>query len=136
MKLILTILIFLSLAIVNEANAQKIDIENIYGVWYRSYEEEKGGIVAYRPKGYKFPPARAREKIEILKDGQIIESRVSPSDAYFKIKGLFSYCEKHNELILTFNDQGERKERIYRIIKLDKSIFKIKTVVSEKIIQK
>jgi len=132
MKPILSILIFLSVSLFTEACAQKIDIENIYGVWYRSYEDEKNGVIAYRSKGYDFPKIRGREKMEISKDGHIIEYLISPSDAYLKVKGHFLYCNRNHELIFTFNAQEGEKKRICRIIELDKSIFKIQIISEDK----
>ena len=132
MKLIYTFFIFLSITVITEACAQKINIEDIYGIWYRSYEDDSNDTIVYRSKGYKFPPIRAREKMEILKHGEIIESRVSPSDAYLKVRGKFSYCEKHNRLVFTFTYKDNKEERKYKIIELNKSIFKIQYVREDK----
>jgi len=131
MKSILSILIFLSVSLFTEACTQKINIENLYGVWYRSYEDDKDGVIAFRPKSYDFPPVRGREKMEVLKDGQLLEYRISPSDAYLKVKGHYSYCNQDNVLIFSFDDQEGEKERSYRIIELDKSILKLQIIAED-----
>jgi len=117
--------------LLTESCAQKVNDENLYGVWYRSYEDDRDGVIAYRPKGYDFPPVRGREKMEILKGGQILEYRISPSDAYLKVKGHFTYCNQDNVLIFSFDDQEGEKKRSYRIIELDKSILKLQIIAED-----
>lgn len=128
MNLILAFILMIGGLIAETVPAQSTEKEKLYGVWYRSYEEDKGDIAVYRPKTYRFPPMRAREKMEITKEGEIMQYRIGPSDAYEKVKGKFTYCELHKELVATFTEKGVEKTHTYKVLSLEKTILKLKTV--------
>lgn len=109
-----------------ELDMQENKNENLYGTWYRSFEEDGENFLVYRPREFKFPPARVREKIEILEDGVLFEHRITPSDAYAKVKGKYYYCLQHRELTFTFSENGVESSRIYEVLESTKQILRLK----------
>ena len=58
----------------------EIKKESLSGHWVRSNEEDRGKQRVYRPQGFKFPPARGRESMELRPDGSFIRHSIGASD--------------------------------------------------------
>jgi hypothetical protein len=51
------------------------------GTWLRSFEEEAGDELVFRPPGYAFPPVRAaRPTLRLHDDGTAVALRPGPAD--------------------------------------------------------
>lgn len=77
--------------------------EELFGVWFNSFEEEKtnaGNI--YRPQSFDFPLSRGRSGIEFLQNGLFYELFPGPSDAMVKIEGNWIYTSKTKSIEITF----------------------------------
>jgi hypothetical protein len=55
--------------------------------WIHSSEEDTDSIEVYRPKGYDFPPSRARKGFEIKENGEVIFHDLNSSDRPRSISG-------------------------------------------------
>ncbi len=92
------------------------DTTYLYRHWIHSHEEDERDkhYVAYRPAGFKFPPARGREGFEIRKNGVFIWYPIAATDGNDRIEEKWSL--KKNKLII----QGKEGARNYTIISITK----------------
>jgi hypothetical protein len=98
--------------------------ETIYKAWMHSREEDKGGVKVYRPKGYKFPPARGRTGFEIKKDGELVLLDIAAADGTEKVKGKWK-LEGKNKVSVTFPGT-DRKAMKFEVVSCDGKVVKIK----------
>jgi hypothetical protein len=62
--------------------------QELTGTWYRSFEEETGGELVFRPPGFAFPPARApRPALRLHADGTLAALRGGPGDQLEVVAG-------------------------------------------------
>jgi hypothetical protein len=52
----------------------------LFKTWRHSREEDHDGVTVYRPAGYKFPPARGRDGLEVRPDGTFFALDPGPDD--------------------------------------------------------
>jgi hypothetical protein len=55
--------------------------------WIHSREEDRDGIVAYRPEGYPFPASFGREGFEMRPGGRVLQDVVGPADGTVQVPG-------------------------------------------------
>jgi hypothetical protein len=95
--------------------------------WVHSYEEDSGGVQAYRPSGYELPPSRGRRGMEFKDDGTFIYYDIAPSDGELPVPGTWEPVK--GEKSVKINVQGDRPES-YRleIVSLGDNLLKVKKV--------
>jgi hypothetical protein len=100
---------------------------SIYKAWMHSREEdekEKGSVKVYRPKDYKFPPARGREGFEIKKDGEFVLLAIGAADGTEKVKGKWKVDAKKN-VTVTFPGT-DREKMTFQVVSCDGKVLKVK----------
>jgi hypothetical protein len=55
--------------------------------WVHSREEDEGDIAVYRPQGFAFPPAFARDGFELRADGRFVQFDPGPADGLVRTPG-------------------------------------------------
>lgn len=98
--------------------------EGIFKVWMHSREEDKGGVKVYRPRDFKFPPARGRAGFEMKKDGEFVELAIAAADGTEKIKGKWKLVGKA-KVEVSFPGT-ERKGKTFEVVSCDGKVLKIK----------
>lgn len=98
--------------------------DGIYKAWLHSREEDKGGVKVYRPKDFKFPPARGRAGFEIKKGGEFVELAIAAADGTEKVKGKWKLAGK-NKVEVTFPGT-DRKGKTFEVVSCDGKVLKIK----------
>jgi hypothetical protein len=81
-------------------------------------------VKVYRPKGYKFPPARGRTGFEIKKDGEFVLLDIAAADGTEKVKGQWK-LEGKNKVSVTFPGT-DRKAMKFEVVSCDGKVLKIK----------
>ena len=122
------LLVGVTLTAAGGADGKKADKDklpaSIFKAWMHSREEDKGGVKVYRPKDYKFPPARGREGFEIKKDGEYVLLAIGAADGTEKVKGKWKLTGK-NKVTVTF--PGTDREKItFEVVSCDGKVLKIK----------
>jgi hypothetical protein len=54
--------------------------EALLGEWVHSHEEDQSGLTVFRRSGYRFPPARGRDAVELKADDTAIVRGPGPTD--------------------------------------------------------
>ena len=62
----------------------------LLGHWVRSHEEDKGGVRAYRPASYKFPPSRGRDGFEFRPRGELLYFAIARGDGSEPMAGTWA----------------------------------------------
>ncbi len=85
--------------------------------WVHSREEDSGGILAYRPRGFPFPPAFGRDGFELRPDGTFIQFDPGPADGIVRIPGRWE-LPRARTIAVSFGD-ADREGYSFAIIALD-----------------
>lgn len=96
----------------------------IFKHWVHSREEDTEEGSVYRPKDYKFPPARGRNGFEIKENGEFIKYEIGPDDRPRKISGHWKQ-EGDNRIRADFEDQRTDSTTL-DILMLDDKILIVK----------
>jgi hypothetical protein len=54
--------------------------DTLLGEWVHSHEEDQPGIKVFRRSGYRFPPARGRDAVELKADDTAVVRGPGPTD--------------------------------------------------------
>ena len=54
--------------------------EALLGEWVHSHEEDQPGLKVFRGSGYRFPPARGRDAVELKADETAVVRGPGPTD--------------------------------------------------------
>jgi hypothetical protein len=96
----------------------------IFRKWMHSFEEDKEGIMVYRPTEYDFPRARGRDGIEFRSDGVFILWGIGPTDAPRGINGHWR-VESPGRVLVSF-EGNVQPPRILEILQIDAEILKVR----------
>jgi hypothetical protein len=72
-----------------------------------SHEEDTPGIAIYRPREYKFPPARGRTGFEFIGSGKTVYYGIAGSDGVNEHPGRWK-IQGGDEIKITFDDERIR----------------------------
>lgn len=64
--------------------------------WRHSFEEDRDGLIVYRPESFTFPPARGRSGIEFRHDGTFIKTNIGSTDIIKDYKSQWQIINPHN----------------------------------------
>lgn len=90
---------FLTASCNSAKRAMSIHGPELFQHWTHSYEDDREGVVVYRPADYDFPPSRGREGFELKEDGTCIRYAIGPADGRQTMEGTWELKGK-NELIV------------------------------------
>jgi hypothetical protein len=79
-------------------------VQDLYGQWTRSHEEDTPDGQVFRPASHRFPPARGRASFDLRADGTYLETSPGPVDVPVASAGAWSL--EGDRLILA----GERDD--------------------------
>jgi len=96
----------------------------IFRKWMHSFEEDKDGIIVYRPTEYDFPRARGRDGIEFRPDGVFIYWGIGPTDASRRINGHWK-TEGPGRVLVSF-EGNVQPSRTLEILQIDEGILKVR----------
>lgn len=117
----LILLLVISSCSINKSNhSTATDADNLIGEWVHSHEEDTDNASVFRMASYDFPPSRGREKITLLKDGDLVYTPIAPNDLPKSYLGNWEI--NNSELILDYDN----KTKSYQIIEITHSILKLK----------
>ena len=104
---------------------ESLNLEQLYGVWLHSYEEDEEDTKVYRPSLYDFPPSRGRDGFEFRADGVVRVLRPGPRDK--GISDTLRWAYKEERTIEIYYDQVNTPEEIYRleVLVLSDSLLKV-----------
>ena len=63
----------------------------IFRQWLHSREEDAGGVLVFRPKGFPFPPSFGRDGFEMSASGRYIVEEPGPADSPVTVTGRWKY---------------------------------------------
>lgn len=102
----------------------------IFQSWIHSREEDKDAVLAYRPKGHKFPPARGRAGFEIEKDGKFIDRPIAPADGNESVVGKWAPAGA-GKIKVTFPLDPKRKAFTLEIVSCDGKLLRVRRAEAE-----
>jgi hypothetical protein len=73
--------------VVTAQSAPTVLPRELFQVWIHSQEEDKNGVLVYRPRNFHFPPARGRDGFEVRQDGEFRLLSPGPADRSESIEG-------------------------------------------------
>lgn len=100
----------------------KFEIEDIYNVWFHSYEEDTEDTMIYRTREFNFPLSRGRDGFEIKRTGEFIRYSIAPTDGLRPIQG--KTIIEGNKIKIYFND-NRFEPNVLNVISCDKHLLKI-----------
>ncbi len=90
--------------------------------WYRSFEEDTGDQVVYRPADFPFPPSRApRSSLEFRPGGAFVEYAAGPADRAVPSRGSWERAEGDSVRVRSGVDS-----RVLHIVANDDQVLKIR----------
>ncbi len=95
----------------------------VFRHWVHSYADDTDALKVFRPKGYKFPPARGRVGFEIEEGGEFLYYDIAPADGSMKIPGRWE-ARGEDTLVVTF--PGGREPMTIRIVSCTGDMLKIR----------
>ena len=75
------------------------------GCWVHSHEEDTGGVQVYRPDDHAFAPSRGRRRLELRRDGSLLETRAGADD---RAQATHGRWELAGHTLRLFSDEGAR----------------------------
>ena len=99
----------------------------IFKHWVHSSEEDKEGVMVFRPSHYNFLPSRGRQSIQIKENGEIIFSGPGKDDR--KIQDIKFYELENPNILKVFSDD-QRKEAVtkFEILECNSDVLKIRRI--------
>ena len=91
--------------------------------WGHSHEEDDGGVEVYRPVGFRFPPARGRQWLELHEDGSVSFGAPGRDDRSRVSRGAWQAL---SEDLLEFGDHAGGDARRLRIVECADDILKVR----------
>ena len=124
----LSVLFTFSLFAVILMACQTEDImKKVIGVtWIHSFEDDKDGTQAYRPKTYEFPAARGREGWKFEEDGIVKKQAIGPTDAYVSKEGTWTLSTENKKNIIHIVLENSKIN--YEIVSVSDSILFVKPI--------
>jgi hypothetical protein len=103
----------------------------IFRHWIHSREEDDAGVEVFRPEGFDFPPAFARDGFEMYEDGRFVQEDIGPADGIVRVPGRWTHVGDRR-VSVSF-DQGctARDGYTFEIVNVDESILQIRRVESD-----
>lgn len=92
-------------------------------VWVHSFEEDRGPIQVFRPKGYSFPRSRGRDGFEICPNGQFVQLAPGNTDGSEKSVGRWR-LERGRELLITL--PGTERATRLDIVRLSDEVLEVR----------
>ncbi|MGL5080479.1 MAG: hypothetical protein ACRC8A_03245 [Microcoleaceae cyanobacterium] len=97
---------------------------SIFRRWIHSQEEDRGGVMVYRPIDYPFPLARGREGLEFRQNGELIYYQIAPTDGSLAVPGRWS-LQAANTVKIQFSNPSISSYTL-TILECDEQILKVK----------
>lgn len=108
----------------NAGDDPVIRIENLYGSWVHSHEEDRDGVQIYRPAGSReFPAARFRMAYIFREDGTCEWMYLAPNDAHHLREGSWRFDDDDPAVIHVTQDD---RVLTYRILTLTSDILRMR----------
>ena len=54
--------------------------QSLLNRWTHSHDEDRPGLMVFRPGDWDFPPARGRRSFELRADGSLVAAKPGPTD--------------------------------------------------------
>jgi hypothetical protein len=123
---LLTVVLAASSSVLVSAEDEKGKLPpEVFKSWVHSFEEDKAPVQAYRPEGFKFPPARGRAGFEIKKDGTFIDHPIAPADGNETVPGQWEMVGE-GKIKVTFPRKPDRKPFTLEIVSCDGTVLRVK----------
>jgi hypothetical protein len=88
------------------------------GLWVHSHEEDTDTQMVFRPKGFRFPPARGRNSFELKPDGSLVMGGMAADDRRTSTDGAWK-LEGHNRLAF-YSGSDSTPDQVMEIVSADK----------------
>lgn len=96
----------------------------IFRRWIHSREEDAGDVEVFRPEGFAFPPAFARDGFEMRKDGQFIQYDIGLADEVVQVLGRWTLLGPRR---VSVSFEGTQREGYsFEIVAVDDSVLRIR----------
>jgi hypothetical protein len=80
--------------------------------WVHAHEEDREGVMVFRPASHPLPPSRGRRWFELRPDGSFLESSPGPVDVPETSEGRWSL--EGDRLVFSAGD--DQPERVWRVV--------------------
>ncbi len=96
-------------------------LAGIEGTWLNAHEENRGDTLVYRPRAYRFPPARGRTGFRIGAYGRFEQFDIAPTDGLLGRPGTWTAAASTARLRIHLAD-GSQPDYTLDIISLKKNV--------------
>jgi len=98
--------------------AKSINEDALTGLWVHSHEEDTDTEMVFRPRGFRFPPARGRNSFELKAGGSLVMGGIAPNDQRTTADGVWK-LEGDNKLAL-YSGSNSTPDQVMEIVSADK----------------
>lgn len=92
--------------------------------WVHSFEEDTEDVTVYRPFGFEFPPAFARDGFDISRDGRFIRYDIGPADGLVEVPGRWK-AKGRSKIVIHFDDPAVEPD-VLHIVSCAEDILRIR----------
>ena len=104
---------------------------DIFRHWIHSREEDVEGVEVYRPEGFDFPPAFARDGFEMFVDGRFVQEDIGPADGTVQVPGRWMQVADRR-VSVTFDQSNPARDGFdFEIVDVEDTVLRIRRVDSD-----
>jgi hypothetical protein len=87
-----------------------VERQSLLGRWVHAHEEDGEEEMVFRPAEQELPPSRGRQRLELRKDGTLVEGSPGPTDRPEEATG--SWELEGEDVLVLRQGAGSRRARV------------------------
>jgi hypothetical protein len=103
----------------------------IFRHWIHSREEDAEGVEVYRPEGFNFPPAFARDGFEMFIDGRFVQDDIGPADGIVQVPGRWTQVADRRVSVSFDQSYSARDGYTFELVDVDDTTLRIRRTASD-----
>jgi hypothetical protein len=98
--------------------AKTLNEDALTGLWVHSHEEDTDKEMVFRPRGFRFPPARGRNSFELKPGGNLVMGGIAPNDQSATADGVWKLEDKNK--LAFYSGSNSTPDQVLEIVSADK----------------